>query len=115
MGRWPDPADSAVDRARAIAYSYRNLGLEIAPERVEVLDRVARELGEHWIAPLMDTAAEGELVSTARAAELMGVTEATVRSWGSKIEVPVVHYKGGWDLDQLRAYKAGQRRRRGHR
>lgn len=115
MGRWPDPADSMADRARAIAHSYRNLALELAPERVEILDRVARELGEHWIAPVMDTIAEGELVSTERAAELMGVTEATIRSWGSKPFIPVVRHKGGWDLNELRSYVASQRRRRGHR
>src|SRR6476646_5312852 len=115
MGRWPDPADSAVDRARAIAHSYRNLALELAPDRAEVLDRAARELGEHWVAPLLDTIAEGELVSTRRAAELMGVAEATVRSWGCRTGIPVEHFDGGWDLDQLRAYKASQRRRQGHR
>lgn len=104
-----------ADRARAIAHSYRNLALELAPDRVEVLDRVARELGEHWIAPVMDTIAEGELVSTERAAELMGVSPATIRSWGSRSFIPVDHFAGGWDLDQLRAYKASQRRRRGHR
>lgn len=104
-----------ADRARAIAHSYRNLALELAPDRVELLDRVARELGEHWIAPVMDTIAEGELVPTKRAAELMGVAEATIRSWGSKPFIPVTAYKGGWDMNELRAYKASQRRRRGHR
>jgi hypothetical protein len=115
MGRWPDPADSATDRARAIAYSYREALLEVAPDRVEMLDRMARELGEHWIAPQVDTATEGELVSTERAAELMGVDPSTIRSWGSRSFVPVSRRPGGWDLEELRAYKASQRRRRGHR
>jgi hypothetical protein len=113
--RWPNPEDSQSDRDRAIAHSYRAELLEVAPERCEVLDRAARELGQHWIAPLPDTSNPGELVSTERAAELMGLDESTIRSWHSRDWVPVTHYKGGWDMRELRAYKASQGRRRGHR
>ena len=114
--RWPDPGDSAVDRARQIAYSYRQLAHEVAPERCEALDRAARYLGEVWIAPQIQTIADGELVSTAYAAELLGVDEATTRSWGSRSHVPVTRYKGGWSMEELMAYQVSQRRRRrGHR
>jgi hypothetical protein len=122
--RWPNPEDTQSDRDRTIAHSYRALAYEHATActcggapaaAVEALDRGARELGQHWIAPLPDTTNPGELVSTERAAELMGLDESTIRSWHSRAWVPVTHYKGGWDMRELRAYKASQGRRRGHR
>lgn len=118
--RWPDPADTTLDRSRAIATAYRAALLEEAPARCAVLDNAARELREHWIAPLPETVAEGELVTTAYAAQRLGVAEQTIRNWGNTAHVPVTRHLGGpgaavWDLDELRAYQASQRRRRGHR
>lgn len=114
MRKWPDPADTALDRARAICYSYRAALLEVAPARCLALDSAARELGEHWIAPLPDTA-PSEYVSTKRASELLGVDEATIRSWGSRSWIPVKRYSQGWKIAELLEFKASQRRRRGHR
>lgn len=122
--RWPDPSDTALDRARAIARSYRGLVLDLAAgrctsgeaaTRCAAFDAASRELGEHWIAPTLDTVAEGELVSTEQAAQYFGVDQATVRSWVSRKEIPVYRYGGKLDMAELLAYRASQRRRRGHR
>lgn len=115
MGKWPDHSDAPVDRARAVAYSYRQALLESAPQRCAVLDAVARELGEGWIAPLPTDPQPGDRVSTEQAARLLGVTESTVRSWGSREFVPITRYVDGWDVGELMMYRASQRRRRGHR
>ena len=116
MGRWPDPGDSAIDRARAIAYSYRVALIEVAPGRAEVLDSAAVALGELWVVPQLASVAPGELVSTAMASGLLGVDPATLRSWSSRPHIPVSRRQGGWDLEELVAYQASQRqRRRGHR
>lgn len=118
-GRWPDPGDDRTDIARQIARSYRQLALEVAPERCVALDSAARELGQLWIAPRdTDSAGEEELVSTATAAAYLGVDEATIRGWVSKPGIPVHRHGSGpdnLDMRELLAYKASQRRRRGHR
>jgi hypothetical protein len=115
MGKWPDLHDSEADRARALLAAYREALQEADPARCEVLDKAAIELGQSWVVPQQVTTAPGTLVSTQRAAELFGVAPATVRGWGSKKSVPVWKYDDGWDLDQIRSWKASQRRRRGHR
>lgn len=105
-----------MDIARAVARSYRAVLLDADPARCLALDNAARELGQHWIAPrATDAVDEGDLVDTATAAAYFGVDEATIRGWGSKKHVPVTRYRGGWRMEELLAYKAAQRRRRGHR
>jgi hypothetical protein len=117
MGRrdWPNPDDTQQEIDRAIAGSYRAALLEEAPARCLVLDRAARALGQHWIAPLPDDTQPGDRVTTLKAAQLLGVEESTIRSWGSREWVPVTRYDDGWDMRELWAYKASQTRRRGHR
>jgi hypothetical protein len=109
---WPNPGDSQQDIDRAIAAAYRAELLEVAPGRCAVLDRAARELGQHWVAPLPEDMDLDEHVPTKKAARLLGVEESTIRSWGARPWVPVVRYPDGWDLRELLAYRKSQADRR---
>lgn len=49
------------------------------------------------------------LLTTAEAAKIAGVAEATIRSWGSRVRVPVTRYPGGWDVGEILAYRNTRR------
>jgi DNA-binding transcriptional regulator YdaS (Cro superfamily) len=112
---WPNRTDSQQDIDRAIAASYRAELMAVAPERCLVLDRAARHLGQHWIAPLPEDMDLDEHVPTSKAARLLGVEESTIRSWGSRPWVPVTRYPDGWNMRELLAYKASQAQQRARR
>lgn len=112
--KWPNDDDTALDRRTLIAWSYRALAFEVAPERCTALDEAAKALGEHWVVPGEEP---DEYVSDAQAAALFGVAEATVRWWASQPGIPVWRYPDGLRMSELRAYRATVRsqRRRGIR
>lgn len=73
---WPDPDATALDRARAVARTYRAALTQAAPQQAGILDDAARRVGEGWVCGV-DT---GERVCTVAEASLMlGLTDRRVR------------------------------------
>lgn len=73
---WPDPDATALDRARAVARTYRTALAKAAPQQAGILDDAARRVGEGWVCGV-DT---GERACTvAEAALLLGLTDRRVR------------------------------------
>ncbi|MCZ2837151.1 hypothetical protein [Modestobacter sp. VKM Ac-2985] len=73
---WPDPNATPLDRARAVARTYRDALVKANPQQAELFDSAARRVGEAWVCGV-DT---GERVCTVpEAALLLAVTEGRVR------------------------------------
>lgn len=116
MGKWPDPSDNQLDISRALLYSYRQALMDENPLRCQRLDEAARELGQAWVAPSATDPQVGERVTTEQAADLLGLSPATIRGWVSKSSIPISRGADGLlDVAELLEYRASQRRRRGHR
>lgn len=76
MSAWPDPQATALDRAHAIARTYRDTLARVAPDACARIDQAAVGVGEGWVCG----ATTGEKSCTvAQAAHLLGVTERRVR------------------------------------
>lgn len=87
--RWPRPADSALDRARAIAREYRDALHETDPPRCAALDRAAAEFGEDgWLLPRAQTGHDGELLTLTDLAEALGEKRGTVWAWWHRGQIP---------------------------
>jgi hypothetical protein len=90
-GRWPYPTDDATDRARRVALMYRErlrtLGTH-GRAAADQCDEVAVGFGETWMVetPVVidpDRELTGDL-----AAELVRVSESTIRKWATQTEHP---------------------------
>jgi len=79
--RWPNPADSALDRARTIATEYRDALHDVAPHLAGQLDREAAARGQGWVAPSMVTWGDDDLITAEQAAELCHVQIKTLFEW----------------------------------
>lgn len=76
MSGWPDPRANALDRARAIARTYRAALARTAPDAALRIDQAAQGVGEGWVCG----ATTGPKACTVReAALLLGVTDGRVR------------------------------------
>ncbi|WP_433661062.1 hypothetical protein ACQPW1_01960 [Nocardia sp. CA-128927] len=86
---WPFPGDTALQRARKIAGSYRAALYAAAPQRCSELDRRAVELGQGWVAPvelpahLVEHALDAEL-SAADIEHFWRIPVSTIRTWASR-------------------------------
>lgn len=81
---WPNPRDTALDRARAIARSLlAALEKADAPAAARHV-ALAGQFGEAWLAPLRDTSPDERRLTTAEAAALVGRHEVTIRKWISQ-------------------------------
>jgi len=85
--RWPRPADTAVDRARAIAREYRAALQHVDPERCDRLDRAAVAFGELWLTGTIQHT-DRELVTLAELAALLGEPYKTVWAWWRRGKIP---------------------------
>jgi hypothetical protein len=82
---WPVADATALDRARAVARTYRAALLKIAPQQTGILDDAARRVGEGWVCGV-DT---GERVCTVPEAALMlGLTDRRVRQLVDASTIP---------------------------
>lgn len=73
---WPDPTATALDRARAVARTYRAALQKAFPQQADILDEAARKVGEGWVCGVET----GETVCTVSEAALMlGLTDRRVR------------------------------------
>lgn len=76
MSAWPDPQANALDRARAIARTYRDALTRAAPNAAGHIDQAAQSVGEGWVTG----ATSGDKSCTVReAALLLAVTDRRVR------------------------------------
>lgn len=78
---WPWPEDLPVDRARRIANSL--LALLSADEAARHV-ATARRLGETWLGAYLLTYTPDQAITTAEAAQLLSVSEDTIRQWACK-------------------------------
>lgn len=84
---WPRPADTAVDRARCIAWEYRTALADTAPQRCAALDQAAVELGETWIAGAPQHT-DAELLTLTDLAGVLGEKYKTVWAWWHRGHIP---------------------------
>jgi hypothetical protein len=82
--KWPWPSDSALERARRIAGSYRTAVLAVDPDMCARLDATAIRLDQGWVVPEKSTEQDldGEL-KTGQVAARCYVTEKTVDAWAA--------------------------------
>lgn len=84
---WPRPADTAVDRARCIAWEYRAALAREAPVRCTALDQAALELGETWITGAPQHT-DAELLTLVDLAAVLGEKYGTVWQWWRRGHIP---------------------------
>lgn len=78
---WPWPVDTPVDKARKIAVMYRRHLLTVAPAVCATVDDTARAFGETWLLEREDLVEPDRELTTAQAAELVGVPVERIRKW----------------------------------
>jgi hypothetical protein len=78
---WPWPVDTPLDKARKVASMYRRHLLTAAPAVCASVDDTAREFGETWMLDKADLIDGKSQLTTAEAAELVGVTVKRIREW----------------------------------
>ena len=78
---WPNPADSALDRARRIAQMYRAHLADRDQAAADGVDQLCATFGEAWMTEKPDDVDEHAQLTTAQAAELVHVTIRRIRDW----------------------------------
>ena len=76
MNAWPDPRANALDRARAIARTYRDALARVHPVSARQIDEAAQDVGEGWVC---GTTTTKHSCTVRQAAILLGVTDRRVR------------------------------------
>lgn len=79
--RWPFPGDLPVDRARQIAEEYRRALRAVDPEACAIIDSAAVAVGEGWAVEEIAIETADDVVTVARAAEIVGRSERWVYEW----------------------------------
>lgn len=118
-GRWPNPADSSLDRARAIARDYRAALLERDRAECFRLDNLARYVGQGWVAPAVQQYQPDDLLTGRQAADLCNIRPTTLQQWKARgLQVTETvdgrRYRVG-DLKDYQARCRVQRRSRSRR
>jgi len=78
---WPWPGDTATDRARRVAGSYREGLLVADPVACDGLDQRMLRLGQHWVVPRRVVLDLEERVTVDTAADHVGRSPAAVYKW----------------------------------
>lgn len=78
---WPNPADTALDRARRVAGMYRAQLRAVAPNTCDTLDDTVAAFGETWLLDKPDIIDPDQELTTSEAAELVRVHPDTIRKW----------------------------------
>lgn len=79
--KWPYAGDSEVERARKVALMYRQHLRAQSVAMCDEVDRTAVAFGEAWAAPHTVRYEPTDAITTAQAAELVGVTPEMIRHW----------------------------------
>ncbi|SES21191.1 hypothetical protein [Lentzea albida] len=82
--RWND---TPLQIARAVARSYRNELLAVAPDRCAALDSAAKELGHQWVIPPLVTT-DAPRLRLSEIAEALGQKTGTVWAWANRGVIP---------------------------
>lgn len=78
---WPNPADTALDRARRVAGMYRARLGALNPAARDDCDQTAASFGETWMLDKPDIIDPDRELTTAQAAELVNVPAQRIRKW----------------------------------
>lgn len=82
MTGWPYPADTPLTIARKVAIAYRTHFHTASPALCARVDEAMRAFGQLWVVPTDVLDGDGMAEITTRdAAEMVGVSVATVRQW----------------------------------
>lgn len=79
--RWPWPGEDDLARARRVANAYREHLARANPQVCAALDDTMRAYGELWAIPVDMVYERDRAITTAEAAELVGVTPELIRHW----------------------------------
>lgn len=79
--QWPFPGDTQLQRARRYVHAYREHLRRANPELCAALDDAARAYGDDWVCGGPVTIPDDQLLTTAEAAEYVGVAIETIRQW----------------------------------
>lgn len=116
-GNWPNPADSPLERAQAIAREYRGELLKLDRELCLRMDERARYVGQGWVAPRASRHHPEDLLTARHAADYCNVRPTTLQQWkGRGLKVTSTADGSRYrvrDLDDYRAGRRVQRRTRG--
>lgn len=114
-GVWPWPADTALDIARRLLQTYREALAQRDPLACEQIDARAAAVGQGWVKPTLEVWGDDDLVTTAEAAELAGVSADVIRQWGRRGHLPRLTASDGtrrWRAGDVRTHIAATRRAR---
>jgi len=78
---WPWPGDSALDKARRTARSYREALLTADPQACAHLDAQMTACGQRWLVPTPAHTQLDDFVTLDIAGEHVGLTADAVRKW----------------------------------
>lgn len=117
---WPNPADTALDRARAIARDLHRELAKYAPEKAQAMARAAAALGEPWLEPVLATGHDDDWVLLKDAAADIGGTADQVYKWTRRGPDPILSRADHLGrtlvrLGDVRERYADQRQRRAER
>ncbi|MEU8334820.1 helix-turn-helix domain-containing protein [Micromonospora tulbaghiae] len=79
--QWPYPGDTPLQRTRRYLHAYRQHLKTANPELCAALDDAARAYGDDWVCGELLTIPDDQMLTTAEAAEYVGVDIETVRQW----------------------------------
>lgn len=118
-GVWPNPADSSLDRARAIARDYRSALLKLDRAECFRLDNLARLVGQGWVAPAVQQYQSDDLLTARQAADYCNIRPTTLQQWKARglrvIETPDGRRYRVGDLDDYGASRRVRRKTRSTR
>nr|WP_221374380.1 hypothetical protein [Actinoplanes polyasparticus] len=80
-GAWPNPVDTALDRARRVASMYRAHLRLLDPDACNRLDDTVAAFGETWMLDKPDIVDGDRELTTLEAAELINVPIRRIRDW----------------------------------
>ncbi len=106
--RWPFPGDSPTDRSRQVAIQYRTALERVDPAACQAIDQAALWVGEVWVLPGYAVETEDDLVTVARAAELVGMSRRWVYLRVTRAAVDPVRVRLA-DARAAVAYERGRR------
>lgn len=81
---WPNRGDSALERARKVARSYRNLAMAADPRACAHLDEHATKVGQDWVIDRTEPIDLDEVVSVPVLARTLDLTHRTLYRWGTE-------------------------------
>jgi len=79
--QWPHPGDTELQRTRRWLHAYRQHLRTANPAVCDALDDAARAYGDDWVCGGLLTVPDDQMLTTAEAAEYVGVDVETIRQW----------------------------------